>query len=233
MLPEIIPVFCNEKNMANYSYIIKAPQKNTAVIIDAAEAAPVITKLDELKTIPTHILTTHHHFDHVGGNLTLKEKYNLKIIAPEKEFSTTPGADIPAVENQDININGLTFSVINAAGHTLGHVLYHLKQNNALFTGDVLFNLCVGGLFEGTPEQMFESLQKIKTLPDDTQIFPGHEYTRSCLPDCPPNTPEFKAYLQKMFNREQGLLSPSTLKEEKAFNPYLIPQTLNAFLGQE
>ncbi|MBO5038558.1 MAG: MBL fold metallo-hydrolase [Alphaproteobacteria bacterium] len=233
MSPEIIPVFCNQKNMANYAYIIKAPQTDNVVIIDAAETVPVLKKLEELNLTPTHILTTHHHFDHVGGNLALKEKYNLKIIAPEKEFSTTPGADIPAVENQDINLNGLTFSVIDAPGHTLGHVLYHLKQNNALFTGDVLFNLCVGGLFEGTPAQMFESLQKIKKLSDDTLIFPGHEYTRSCLPPCPPDTPEFNTYLKKMLNREQGLVSPATLKEEKNFNPYLIPQTFNAFLGQE
>lgn len=219
--------------MANYAYIIKDETSDNVIIIDAAEASPVLSKLKELNLTPNYILTTHHHFDHVEGNLALKQKYNLKIIAPEKEFSAVPGADIPALENQDINIGNLTISVINAPGHTRGHVLYHIKEEKALFTGDVLFNLCIGGLFEGTPQQMFESLQKIKQLPDNTNIFPGHEYTRACLPAQHPSSEKFEQYIKKMLSREQNKLCPSTLAEEKNFNPYLKADSFAAFIGEE
>jgi len=232
MTSEVIPVFCNEKNMANYAYIVKTPNDNSCIIIDAAETVPILNRLNELNLIPSHILTTHHHFDHVGANLALKEKYNLKIVAPEKEFHLVPGADIKATPATNLQIKSFNFEIIAAPGHTAGHVLYHLKQDNRLFTGDVLFNLCIGGLFEGTPEEMFETLQKIKALCDNTEIFPGHEYTRSCLPHSPEMTPQFSCYLQKMRQREKGQTAPALLSEEKMFNPYLKAGTLSQFLGQ-
>lgn len=219
MTTQIIPVFCNEKNMANYAYIVH--NADTTIIIDAAEAQPIIDKLEQFNLVPTHILTTHHHFDHIGGNTTLKQKYNLEIIAPEKEFSAVPEADIPASENTPLIINTLSFKVINAPGHTLGHILYYLPKEHALFTGDTLFNLCIGGLFEGTPIQMMQTLEKIKQLPNETLIFPGHEYTRSSLTPELITNPDFAAYLQKMLARERGEKAPATLAEEKQFNPYL------------
>jgi hydroxyacylglutathione hydrolase len=227
----ITPVLCNEKNMQNNAYILSSDTTSDVIIIDAAEFSPIEAKLEELHLTPTHILTTHHHFDHVEANLALKEKYNVRIIAPEKEFDKVPGADIKAVDGQDITIGELTFKVIAAPGHTLGHVLYYLPKEQALFTGDVLFNLCVGGLFEGTAEQMFTSLAKIKSLPDDTRIFAGHEYTRACLSRQMLQNPEAQTYITKMLSREQGLLAPATLGEEKTFNPYLQTQTLSEFLG--
>ena len=231
MTTEIIPVFCNEKNMANYAYLIKSAKDNHVIIIDAAELQPIISIIEKQKLIPTHILATHHHFDHNGANQSLKQKYNLTIIAPQKEFDLIPGADIPAIEDNPIKIRDLNFDVISAPGHTKGHVLYHLKKEKMLFTGDVLFNLCIGGLFEGTHKEMFLSLQKIKSLPDDTLIFPGHEYTRSALTEDFLHNPKTKIYLQKMLKREQGLLAPSSLKEEKEFNPYLQLNNLE-FIGQ-
>lgn len=227
MSVEIIPVFCNDSNMANYAYLIKEEQSRHCIIIDAAEARPIIAELQRLDLTPTHILTTHHHFDHVGGNSELKQKYNLQIIAPKDEFELVPDADIGVTEGEDLNIGNLHFDIINAPGHTLGHIMYYLKPANALFTGDVLFNLSVGGLFEGTPEQMHLSLDKIKALPDNTLIFPGHEYTRACITPNLLNLPDFKAYLEKMQLREQGSLAPATLAEEKKFNPYLKHFLLN------
>jgi len=226
MNTQIIPVFCNDNNMANYAYLIKEQQSNDCLIIDAAESRPIIEELNKLSLKPTHILTTHHHFDHVGGNMELKQKYDLKIIAPQDEFDNVPGADIPAIENTPIKIGNLKFDVIKVPGHTLGHVLYHLAEVPALFTGDTLFNLCIGGLFEGNPDQMATSLNKIKKLDNNTLIFPGHEYTRSAITKDLLNKPGFEQYLQKMYQREQGNLAPSTLKEEKQFNPYLQQETL-------
>lgn len=233
MTIKIIPVFCNEKKMANYAYLLVDETTNHTIIIDAPEATPIIQKLTELNLTPTHILTTHHHFDHVEGNQALKQKYNLQIIAPEKEFSRVPAADTKAIPNTPIKLNNFEIIPISAPGHTKGHLLYHLPKENLLFTGDVLFNCCVGGLFEGTAEEMFDSLQKIKTFPDNTLIFPGHEYTRSCLPPSALSNPDFQTYMEKMFLRENGKLAPATLAEEKRFNPYLFPNTLSEFLGQE
>lgn len=233
MAIKIIPVFCNEKNMANYAYILTDEATRQTIIIDAAETTPIIQKLEELNLTPSYILTTHHHFDHVGGNEALKEKYNLQIIAPEKEFTKVPAADIPAISQQLIKLQGFEITPIAAPGHTKGHLLYYLPKENFLFTGDVLFNCCVGGLFEGTPAEMFASLQKIKELPDDTQIFPGHEYTRSCLSASALHNPNFQPYIKKMLLREDGKLSPALLAEEKQINPYLFPSTLAEFLGQE
>lgn len=226
----ITPVLCNEKNMQNYAYIIHHKNSKNAIIIDAAEANPILKKLEETDLTPTHIITTHHHFDHVEGNLTLKEKYNLKIIAPSDEFSKIPGADIKAQENQPLSINDIEILPIKAQGHTSGHMVYHIKSIHALFTGDVLFNLCIGGLFEGTPSEMFNTLQQIKQLPDETLIFPGHEYTRSCIHRNMLELPNFDKYLEKMHKREQGILAPSTLKEEKKYNPYL-KASIDNFIG--
>ena len=217
----ITPVLCNEKNMANYAYIINKENSKKAIIIDAAEEKPILNYLKKQNLTPTYIITTHHHFDHVEGNLGLKEKYDLKIIAPIDEFDKVPGADIKASDNTLLTINEIEILPILAKGHTNGHMIYYIKELEALFTGDVLFNLCVGGLFEGTPHQMFESLNKIKSLPNNTKIFPGHEYTRSCIEQSMLKLPNFDTYLQKMYQREQQKLCPTTIDEEKQFNPYL------------
>ncbi len=224
----LIPVLCNQKNMENYAYILH-DDIGSSIVIDAAETEPVVSRLEELNLKPSYILTTHHHFDHVGGNLDLKEKYKLKIIAPEEEFDKVPGADIPARDGVPLPVNFCTVTPFLTPGHTNGHVIYYIKETESLFTGDVLFNLCIGGLFEGTPEQMFESLQKIKSFPDNTKIFPGHEYTRSCLANMSCKTPEAENYIRKMLIREQGGVAPALLKEEKSCNPYLKARTLDEF----
>ena len=224
---EIIPVFCNDSNMANYAYIVKETQSSECIIIDAAEPRPLMTKLQALNITPTHILTTHHHFDHVGGNLELKQKYQLKIIAPKSEQHMVPGADMGISEGQNLDIGNLHFEIIDAPGHTLGHILYYLKPANSLFTGDVLFNLSIGGLFEGTEKQMFDSLEKIKALPDNTKIFPGHEYTHAGITQTLLRHPDFAEYLKKMNLRREGKSAPATLAEEKQFNPYLNEDFFN------
>ena len=203
--------------MANYAYIINPTSTNKAIIIDAAETKPLLDALEHLNLTPTHIITTHHHFDHVEANLELKQKYNLEILAPIDELNKVPGADTPITPNQDFTIHNLTFTPILAKGHTNGHLIYYLKEENSLFTGDVLFNLCVGGLFEGTPKEMFETLQTIKQLPDTTLIFPGHEYTAHSITRSLISNPDFAPYLEKLYKRQQGNLAPSTLLEEKLF----------------
>ena len=231
MITNITPVLCNQKKMANYAYILHNSSSSNAIIIDAAEEQPITQALETLKLTPTHIITTHHHFDHVEGNLALKERYDLSILAPIDEFDKIPGATTAIHPNQDFTINNITFHPIKAKGHTNGHQLYYIPKLEALFTGDVLFNLCIGGLFEGTPQQMFETLQTIKALPDNTKIFPGHEYTQHSITKDMIEKPNFAPYLEKLYSRLQGNLAPSTLQEEKLFNPYLIANTLEQFIG--
>ena len=139
----IIPVLCDEKNMKNYAYIIHSPITSTTIIIDAAEANPILKKLNELNLTPSHILSTHHHFDHVEGNSILKEKYNLTIIAPIDEFDKVPSADIKAQDNTPIIINDIKITPIHSPGHTLGHMVYYIKEENALFTVCCYFHQCI------------------------------------------------------------------------------------------
>ena len=223
----IYPVFCNQKNMANYSYIINPINTDQAIIIDAAEATPIIDALTQRALTPTHIITTHHHFDHVEGNLTLKEKYNLQILAPVLEFDKIPGADIPITPQQDFTLHNITFTPYEAKGHTNGHLIYYIQEDDSLFTGDVLFNLCIGGLFEGTPKEMQQTLQTIKQFPNKTKIYPGHEYTAHSITRQMVQDPKFLPYLEKLKKRQQKELAPTTLEEEKLFNPYLKEIDLN------
>ncbi len=227
----IYPVFCNQKNMANYAYIINPTSTNKAIIVDAAEFTPIKEALNTLNLTPTHIITTHHHFDHVEANLELQQAFNLEILAPIDELDKVPGANTPIIPNKDFIIHNITFTPILAKGHTNGHLVYYLKEENALFTGDVLFNLCVGGLFEGTPKEMFETLQTIKKLPDTTLIYPGHEYTAHSITNSMITNPNFAPYLEKLYKRQQKIPAPSTLLEEKLFNPYLKANTFDKFIG--
>ena len=153
-------------------------------------------------------------------------------MAPEKNLPKSPVRTF-LLPKHPLLLNNMKFTVINAPGHTLGHVLYYLPDGKMLFTGDVLFNLCIGGLFEGTPQQMFATLQKIKALPDDTEIFPGHEYTRACLSPRFKETPDFAAYLQKMVQREHGEEGTRHPCRKKKSLSHLQAATLAGFMGME
>ena len=229
--------------MDNYSYILHDDKSSTTAIIDPSEKQPIIQKLNELKLHPQYIFNTHHHFDHTDGNLELKKLYNAKVVGntndshripgidikltPEKTYSVTPQEITSATTNNDF-----TFQVIDVSAHTQGHILYYFPLSKALFTGDTLFNLCIGGLFEGTLEQMFEALQKIRQLPNDTLFYPGHEYTfggaHEAYHFCNGNN-DIQQYLQKAQSRlQQGLpAGPITLKEEKKCNPYLAASSID------
>jgi hydroxyacylglutathione hydrolase len=212
--------------MDNYAYILTDTESGQTAIIDASEASPVIQKCEELSLKPSYILTTHHHFDHVGGNAALKQKYNLKIVAPILERDLIEGVDDTLDDGETFRLGETAITAIWAPGHTRGHNLYYIPDESVLFTGDVLFNLCIGGLFEGTPDQMWQSLQKIKSLPDDVLFYPGHEYTRSCLEQTLKNhdSPPLEVYAQIVTQRLERHLpaAPIPLKLEKLCNPYLM-----------
>ena len=123
-----------------------------------------LKKLEEKDLTPTHIITTHHHFDHVEGNLIIKEKYGAEIVGAEADRFRIAGMDIMLKDGDVFKLGDSEAHIISADGHTIGHILWYFAKDKILFTGDVLFNLCIGGLFEGTAEQMWNTLEKIKNL---------------------------------------------------------------------
>ena len=160
------------------------------------------------------------------------EKYGLKIVGPDDGYNHIEGLDVAVSDNDEFILGASKAKIISAPGHTRDHVLWYFERDKALFTGDVLFNLCIGGLFEGTPEEMFCTLDKIKKLPDDVSFYPGHEYTEHGLSHLI-NNPDDSAqqYLKIAIERlQQGKsVAPICLGLEKKCNPYLKIETLKNF----
>ena len=175
----IEPVLCLEGIMDNYAYLLTDEQSGMCAIVDAAEFEPIDAVCRQNNQKPSFILTTHHHFDHVGANDDFKQKYQSKIVVSNIDAAHLQDADILVKDGDEFMLGNSRIKVISAPGHTHGHVLWYFPENKVLFTGDTLFNLCIGGLFEGTTEEMWQTLQKIKGLPDDVCFYPGHEYTRA------------------------------------------------------
>ena len=154
---EIIPCLND-----NYSYLINDDQTDTVAIIDPSEFGPCDKKINEKYKKLDFILNTHHHFDHVGGNVELKKKYGSKILGFEKDKKRIPAIDVLLKDDQEFKIGSLDFKTIFIPGHTLGHIAFYLEKEKVIFTGDTLFSLGCGRVFEGTYEEMFNSLNKIK-----------------------------------------------------------------------
>ena len=208
----------------NYGYLIVCEQTNQAAIIDPSEADPVLRNIEQEKVDPVAILNTHHHRDHTGGNEALLAKHPVKVYGHTSDrsriFGLTDGVD----EGDMIQVGELTGKVFFIPGHTTGHVAYLFDDN--LFCGDTLFTAGCGRLFEGTPEQMHGSLKKLMSLPDNTNVYCGHEYTESNLRFAM-TVEGTNPQLAARFERVQGLRArglptvPSTMEEEKQTNPFL------------
>ena len=161
----------------NYSYLIIDEKNKDACVVDPSEAEPVINFIENYKINLRYILNTHHHYDHVGGNVKLKEKYKSKVVGFKGDKDRIPEIDIFVEDNQIWKIDNFEAKILHIPGHTNGHIAFHFFNEKKIFTGDTLFSLGCGRIFEGTYKEMFNSLNKIKELPKDTQIYCGHEYT--------------------------------------------------------
>ena len=161
----------------NYSYLVIDEKNQSACVIDPSEAPPIIEYLEKNNIKLDFILNTHHHYDHVGGNKELKEKYGAKVLGFFEDKERIPEIDILLKDNEIWKNDNFEAKIIHIPGHTSGHICYYFKNEKIAFTGDTLFSLGCGRIFEGTYEQMFSSLNKIKTMPLDTKIYCGHEYT--------------------------------------------------------
>jgi hydroxyacylglutathione hydrolase len=210
----------------NYGVLVHDPETGLTASIDAPEAAPILDAATRRGWQISHILTTHHHTDHVEGNLALKEQFGLEIIGPINEAVAIPGLDRAVGDGDSFEFGGHTVNVIETPGHTAGHICYHFEDDKLLFSADTLFALGCGRLFERPPADMWASLQKLATLPDETAIYFGHEYTlsnaRFALTIDPDNERLKSRAAEIEAMRADGKFTiPTTLALEKETNPFL------------
>ena len=229
MRVEIIPCLQD-----NYSYLIIDESNKTASVVDPSEAKPIINFIEKENINLKYILNTHHHYDHIGGNKDLKKKYNSVVIGYKDDASRIPGIDILLNNNQIWKADNFEAKIIHIPGHTTGHISFHFFKEKLIFTGDTLFSLGCGKIFEGTYQDMFDSLNQIKKLPQDTKIYCGHEYTLQNSKFCIKHDPENLNLKKKIVEIKKKLENniptiPSTLKDENECNIFLRAKDVKSF----
>ena len=218
----------------NYSYLVIDETNNSACVIDPSESKPLIKFIEKKGINLKFILNTHHHYDHVGGNKELKKKYNSKVVGFYNDKHRIPEIDISLKDREIWKHNNFEFKIFHVPGHTSGHICFHFYKQKILFTGDTLFSLGCGRIFEGTYKEMFQSINLIKSFPLETKIYCGHEYTLKNSEFC-------SAYDSENINLKNKILSvkeklkkklpsiPTTVKEELDCNIFLRTKNLEGF----
>lgn len=210
----------------NFGYLIHDPASKATASIDAPEAAPVIKALQREGWHLTDILVTHHHADHVGGIAELKQKYDCRVVAPHDKAAAIPLVDERVKEGDTVMVGTLSARVLETPGHTLDHVSYVFDSERALFAADTLFSVGCGRVFEGTYPMMWDSLKKLRALPDDTRLYCGHEYTAANVKfalTIEPNNPALKARAAEVarLRAENKPTIPTLIGDEKRSNVFL------------
>ncbi len=204
----------------NYIYLLHEPKTGETAVVDPAVAGPVLERLRERGWRLTHILNTHHHNDHTGGNLELKAVTGARVVGAANDAARIPGIDVQVGEGDAVSLGKASARVFDTPGHTIGHIAYWFEADSALFCGDTLFSLGCGRLFEGSADQMWASLSKLRALPGGTKVYCAHEYTASnarfALAIEPGN-----ARLKARAAALRVPTVPSLLDDERAANPFL------------
>jgi hydroxyacylglutathione hydrolase len=218
----------------NYSYLIIDEESNIACVVDPSEADPIIEYLENTKIKLKFILNTHHHYDHVGGNQKLKKKYGASVVGYKGDKERIPGIDILVNDQETWLYKNFEAKIIHIPGHTLGHICFYFHKDESVFTGDTLFSLGCGKIFEGTYMQMFDSLMKLKELPKNTKVFCGHEYTLRNSEFCivhDENNENLKVKINNIKIKLKAGLStiPSTIKDELECNIFLRSNNVKTF----
>ena len=216
----------------NYSFILNETETDTVAVVDPSESEIINTFIKKKYNKIDFIFNTHHHFDHTGGNIKLKKIYNSKIVGSKKDERRIPGIDIKLSDNENFKFGNIVFKIFLVPGHTNGHICFYSKSEKVIFTGDTLFSLGCGRVFEGSHMEMLESLNLIKKLPEDTRIYCGHEYTQKNLDFCNKyefnnkNLEEKKKWVISRLNQNQPTI-PTTIRDELDTNIFLRCNNIN------
>ena len=210
----------------NYAVLLVDRANALAVAVDAPELEPIVEVLDDKRLPLSHIVTTHHHHDHVAANEALKARYGCTIIGPAKEKARIPGIDRAVDHGEAFEIGPHRFEVIGTPGHTMGQIAYHLPDHGLLFAADALFAMGCGRVFEGEASDMHTALSRLAALPEGTKVYAGHEYTlsnaRFALSVDRTNQALIERAREVELLRDEGRPTlPTTIALEKATNPFL------------
>ncbi len=210
----------------NYAYLVHDPVSGETVVVDVPEAAPILDALDSKGWTANQVLLTHHHFDHVEGLPELLKHHAAKVVGATADAHRLPPLDIAVAEGDTVSIGIETGHVIDVSGHTVGHIAFHFPESSVAFTADSLMALGCGRVFEGTMPQMWESLSKLASLPPQTTICSGHEYTQTNARFALTIDPDNPALISRVgaieTARSKGQPTvPSVLSDELATNPFL------------
>jgi hydroxyacylglutathione hydrolase len=210
----------------NYGVLVHDPATGATAAIDAPDAAPIDAALAASGWKLSDILITHHHYDHTDGIRALKERHGARVVAPRDEAAKIPAVDETAGDGDTVKVGSLTAQVIGTPGHTLGQINYFFPIEKLLFAGDTLFSIGCGRVIEGTPGMMWQTLLKLRTLPDDTALYCGHEYTAANIRfalTIEPDNAALKARAAEVNNQVAAGTPtiPSLMGEEKRTNVFL------------
>jgi hydroxyacylglutathione hydrolase len=210
----------------NYGVLVHDPDTGATAAIDAPEAAPVEAALKARGWKLTDILVTHHHHDHTGGIAELKKRHGARVVAPAGEAGKIPEVDETVRDGDTVKVGNLSSKVIETPGHTGGHITYWFGPDKLAFAGDTLFSIGCGRVIEGTPQMMWDSLVKLRDLPDDTRVYCGHEYTLGNIRFAETIEPNNAALAARAAEAKRQVAEgkptiPTTIGEEKAANPFL------------
>ncbi|MEQ1688188.1 MAG: hydroxyacylglutathione hydrolase [Sphingopyxis sp.] len=216
----------------NYIWLVHDAMSGETMVVDPAEAAPVLAEAEARGWRITQVWNTHWHPDHVGGNEAIKAASGCKITGPGAENYPIPGIDRSVTEGDSVSLGTVTATVIDVPAHTAGHIAYHLPTEDALFVGDTLFAMGCGRLFEGTAQQMFANMRKLEALPEATRVYCAHEYTQSNGRYALVAEPDNAALIARMADvdakRSRGEPTvPTTIGLERATNPFMRAQSVD------
>lgn len=225
----------------NYSFLLHDPATGATAVVDTPEVAPIEAALKEKGWKLTHVINTHHHWDHTGGNEELKRRHGCVVVGPKREVKgSIPGVDISVTEGDVVTLGNIRAVVMETPGHTAGHVVYHFPEERKVFVGDTLFAMGCGRLFEGDAATMWNSIQKIMALPKETEVYCAHEYTLTNARFAATVEPENAALVARLAEVEAARAAgiptvPTTVEKELATNPFCRPTSegLRRTIGME